>query len=55
LSSLLLYLFFCTYRLWNQSHYGNRFLMVIIFLAAVPLASLLDHTARNWKRRAESP
>ena len=55
LSSLLLYLFFCTYRLWNQSHYGNRFLMVIIFLGAVPLASLLDHTARNWKRRAESP
>jgi hypothetical protein len=42
LSSLALFLFFSSYRLWNQSHYGNRFLMPIIALAAIPLASLLE-------------
>jgi hypothetical protein len=42
LSSLALFLFFSSYRLWNESHYGNRFLMPIIALAAIPLASLLE-------------
>jgi hypothetical protein len=45
LSLLGLFLFFSSYRLWDQSYYGNRFLIPIIALAAIPLASLLQWSA----------
>jgi len=41
-----LYLFFSGYRHWSQSHHGNRFLMPMIALSAVPLAALVG----AWRR-----
>jgi hypothetical protein len=46
LSSLALFLFYSTYDQWNASHYGNRFLMALVVLAAIPLAVLLDKAAQ---------
>jgi hypothetical protein len=40
--SLVLFALFSTYDQWSASHYGNRFLIPIVALAAVPLAALLD-------------
>ena len=54
-SSLLLYLFFCRYRLWDQTHYGNRFLIPIVILAAVPLASLLETLVQKVRNRFQEP
>ncbi len=39
------FLFFSTYELWAASHHGNRFLIPIIALAALPLACLIDWIA----------
>lgn len=56
LSSLALFLFYSTYDQWNASHYGNRFLMALVVLAAIPLAVLLDRTAKLLsQRRARTP
>ncbi len=49
-SSLALFLFYSTYDQWNASHYGNRFLMPLVVLAAIPLAVLLDKIADALKR-----
>ncbi len=40
------FLFFSTYRWWATSHYGNRFLMVPVCLAALPIAYTLEWV---WK------
>jgi hypothetical protein len=45
--SEFLFLLFSTYRWWSTSHYGNRFLMVPVALAAVPMAFSLDGL-RSW-------
>ncbi len=37
-----LLLFFATYRHWDASHYGNRFLMPVVAVAAAPLALTLE-------------
>ena len=53
LASALLFLFFSTYRLWDSSHHGNRHLMPVVALAALPLAALLDGLlAAFFRRRA---
>src|SRR4029453_13425371 len=49
ISSVALFLVYSTYDNWNASHYGNRFLIPIAVLAAVPLASLLDAASRWWR------
>jgi hypothetical protein len=51
--SLVLFLLFSTYDQWAASHYGNRFLMPIVALAAVPLAAGLERAAawRDARRR----
>jgi hypothetical protein len=46
-----LFLLFSKYRPWDTSHYGNRFLMPLIVLAAVPLAALIDGILVNLKSR----
>ena len=33
---------FAPYRLWNQSSFGHRFLIVTVALGAVPMAALID-------------
>ncbi len=47
-----LLLFFGTYRYWSASHYGPRFLMPLVALAAPPLALTLEHLGaalRGWR------
>jgi hypothetical protein len=39
--SEFMFLLFSTYRWWATSHYGNRFLMLPVVLAAVPMACSL--------------
>jgi hypothetical protein len=56
-SSLALFLFFSMYDQWDASHYGNRFLMPVIALAAIPLAVLLEKAAaltRDFRRAGTS-
>jgi len=48
-TSLAIFLFFSKYRWWGASHYGSRFLMPLVVLAAVPLAVLIDATV-GWLR-----
>jgi hypothetical protein len=43
---LALFGFFSCYRLWAASHYGNRFLLPLVVLAALPLAAAFDELAR---------
>jgi hypothetical protein len=50
-SSLALFFFYSTYRLWYTSHYGNRFLIPAIALMAIPLAAALDGVARRLVHR----
>ena len=45
--SEFLFLLFSTYRWWATSHYGNRFLVVPVALAAVPMAFALDGFLRS--------
>lgn len=49
---LAVFLFFSTYQWWAASHYGNRFLIPIIALATVPLASLIDWIAARYRSLA---
>jgi hypothetical protein len=49
--------FLATYRHWDTSHYGNRFLMPVIALSAPAVALALEHgwaAARAWVRPARS-
>ena len=48
-----LFLLFSTYQHWDSSHYGNRFLMPLAVLAAIPLASLFDATVLRRYRACE--
>jgi hypothetical protein len=50
-TSLVVFLFFSGYRLWPSSHFGNRFLLPIVILAAVPLAAAVDGAAGRWRAR----
>ena len=54
LSWLALFLVFATYEQWNSSHAGNRFLMPIVALAAIPLANLIEQI-QAWRERAPDP
>jgi len=45
-SSAALFLFYSKYRLWNSSHIGNRFLMPIVILGALPLAAMFESVTR---------
>jgi hypothetical protein len=42
-TSLSIFLFFATYKEWAASHHGNRYLVPVMILATVPLASLIDY------------
>ena len=42
---------FAPYRLWNESNFGHRFLIVTIALGAAPLAALIDTV---WHRADEA-
>jgi hypothetical protein len=44
---LALFAFFSCYRLWSASHYGNRFLLPVVVLAALPLAAGLEELGRG--------
>ncbi len=44
-TSLAIFLFYSTYAQWVTSHWGNRFLMPLVVLGALPLAAALD-----WRR-----
>ncbi|HMC81744.1 MAG TPA: hypothetical protein VKL61_00760, partial [Candidatus Polarisedimenticolia bacterium] len=48
--SEFLFLLFSTYRWWATSHYGNRFLMVPVCLAAVPMALTLERMGQAFSR-----
>jgi len=48
-TNLAIFLFFSKYRWWGASHYGSRFLMPLVVLAAVPLAVMIDATV-GWLR-----
>jgi len=50
-TSLVVFLFFSSYRLWSSSHFGNRFLFPIVILAALPLAALVDRAIDWWRSR----
>ncbi len=45
-----LLLFFSRYELWDASAYGNRFLMPVVALAALPLAALCEWAAARLSR-----
>jgi len=53
-TSLGLLLLFSKYRLWPASHHGNRFLMPLVALAALPLACLVDDVVRRLRRSGRS-
>lgn len=42
ITALTVFLFYSTYAQWVTSHWGNRFLMPIVVLGALPLAAALD-------------
>ncbi|HEV8374846.1 MAG TPA: glycosyltransferase 87 family protein [Candidatus Polarisedimenticolia bacterium] len=49
--SEFLFLFFSTYRWWAASRYGNRFLMVPVCLAAIPISLALESFWRTIETR----
>ncbi len=49
------FLLFSSYRWWATSHYGNRFLMVPVVLAAVPLSLTFDWIRQALGRRRPLP
>jgi 4-amino-4-deoxy-L-arabinose transferase-like glycosyltransferase len=55
--SVFLVLLLAAYREWNQSHYGNRFLMPVIACAAPAVALALQELAGSvsaaWRRAGE--
>jgi 4-amino-4-deoxy-L-arabinose transferase-like glycosyltransferase len=56
--SIMLVLFFARYRLWDSSHYGNRHLLLIVALAALPLAVFVEDVftaVRRSHRSAPAP
>jgi len=53
-SGALLFLVLCPYRSWNESHYGNRFLMPLVVFATPGMALLLDAVGRR-RPRADAP
>ena len=50
-TAVALLLFFARYRFWDSSDYGNRFLLPLVALAAVPLATLCERAAALLRRR----
>jgi hypothetical protein len=50
-ASAALLLLFSRYQLWYTSEYGNRFLMPLVALAALPLAALCEWAADKLRRR----
>ena len=50
-----IFLLFSTYRWWATSHYGNRFLMTPVALAAVPMALTFDWILQVLRRRVPLP
>jgi hypothetical protein len=46
-----LFILFSTYRWYASSHYGNRFLMVPVVLAAVPIAFVFEAIVERVRRR----
>jgi len=53
-TSLAMFLFFSKYRWWSASHYGSRFLMPAVILAAIPLAVMIDVLALWLRARRDS-
>jgi len=49
------FLLFSTYRWWATSHYGNRFLMAPVALAAIPLALTLEEIRHGLRRTRRLP
>jgi hypothetical protein len=47
-----LLLFFARYELWQASAYGNRFLLPLVALGALPLATLAEWAAAKVRRAA---
>lgn len=50
MTAAALLLFFSRYELWYTSAYGNRFLMPVVALAALPLAALGEWAAARARR-----
>ncbi len=50
-----LLLFFSRYELWYTSAYGNRFLLPVVAMAALPLAALCEWAAALLQRPRETP
>ena len=50
-----IFLLFSTYRWWGTSHYGNRFLMIPVALAGVPLSLTLERILQVLGRRPDLP
>jgi 4-amino-4-deoxy-L-arabinose transferase-like glycosyltransferase len=50
-----LLLFFATYRDWAASHYGNRFLMPLVALAAAPVALTLQWIGERARAALRRP
>jgi hypothetical protein len=53
-TTIAIYLFFARYRLWDSSHYGNRFLFPLVVLAALPLAAAVDWAISTWRARRKA-
>jgi hypothetical protein len=49
-TSLLIFLLFSKYQWWRASTHGNRFLLPIVVLAAVPLGVLIDWTIQRFRK-----
>jgi hypothetical protein len=49
-SLLLIFLLYSKYHWWHTSFHGNRFLLPIVALAAVPLGVLIDWTVQHLRK-----
>ena len=49
-SLLLIFLLYSKYHWWHTSFHGNRFLLPIVALAAVPLGVLIDWTVQRLRK-----
>jgi hypothetical protein len=54
-TSLALFLFYSKYKWWVASHHGNRFLIPVVVLATIPLATLVDALADRFRQRYGTP
>ncbi len=52
-TSIAFFLFFSKYKWWSASHHGNRFLIPVVILSAVPLAALMDQIAIWFRKRRD--